>query len=73
MTWADASVLLASIALVAWGLWLRHRTQVRAMELGYEEEDPRYKFPAAHGYQPLWYSKPQPGTTPPPPPPRMNK
>ena len=63
MTWAEVSPFLGLLALAAWGLWLRHRTMVKAMEHGYTQigSEPT---PGCH-------TKPQPGTTPPPPSPRL--
>ena len=64
MSWPEALAFIAAMGVVSWALWLRHRTVVKAMENGYEEES-RYALPPVPGYQPLWiYGKPP--TTPPP-------
>ena len=58
MTWAEVSPFLGLLALAAWGLWLRHRTMVKAMEHGYTQIGSESTEPECH-------TKPQPGTTPP--------
>ena len=74
MSWPEALAFIAAMGVVAWALWLRHRTLAKAMENGYEEES-RYTLPSIPDHRPLWTGgvKPQPGTTPPPPPERLNK
>ena len=63
MTWAEVSPFLGLLALAAWGLWLRHRTMVKAMEHGYTQI-------GSESTESECRTKPLPKAPPPPPPPR---